>query len=266
MLYLPHRLAPGLSERLRKPCSSTLAVAGYLDTADAGLGSWDLRPAPYLTETAARFGSGLKRFSSTAASVASWRMRGMMTMPSLLGFEGINPLTVFDHQWTIPRAFHVSPFNDRRGFYTISINNPTHLRLVFVIQKLPGPLKLSALLRSTSATPLTLPLSHPHPLSRPIRPLSVKRLDVFIRPEPVPATWTAPNSNSNSLLPVEGGVRWLDEGPIEAYARRQVEAFLRRRVDETGVPVSLVPGNPSSPPAPSPQALPRTRTPTQTQG
>ncbi|KIY63872.1 hypothetical protein CYLTODRAFT_493562 [Cylindrobasidium torrendii FP15055 ss-10] len=91
----------------------------------------------------------------------------MMTMPSYMGFEGINPLTVYycytpegglavvvlevhntfgenhvyilqvgkdedevrpgskyDHQWTFPRAFHVSPFNDRSGYYVVSICDP----------------------------------------------------------------------------------------------------------------------------------------------
>ncbi|KAF5353227.1 hypothetical protein D9756_008075 [Leucocoprinus leucothites] len=89
----------------------------------------------------------------------------IMTMPSILGFEGINPLTVYfcyqnqalwivvleihntfgeshvhllevgtnedttiargyDHQWTFRRQFHVSPFNDRSGFYTVSVKSP----------------------------------------------------------------------------------------------------------------------------------------------
>ncbi|KAI9601221.1 hypothetical protein H4Q26_001030 [Puccinia striiformis f. sp. tritici PST-130] len=30
----------------------------------------------------------------------------------------------FDHQWVIPRAFHVSPFNDRTGTYQISLSDP----------------------------------------------------------------------------------------------------------------------------------------------
>ncbi|KAJ3572199.1 hypothetical protein NP233_g3244 [Leucocoprinus birnbaumii] len=108
----------------------------------------------------------------------------IMTMPSVLGFEGINPLTVYfcyqhqalwivvlevkynigskppyisltkrlkihntfgeshvhllevgsnedpiiakgyEHQWTFRRQFHVSPFNDRSGFYTVSVKSP----------------------------------------------------------------------------------------------------------------------------------------------
>ncbi|KAJ7353291.1 hypothetical protein DFH08DRAFT_774239, partial [Mycena albidolilacea] len=282
-----------------------------------------LRPAPYLTENGGSIRQRLEKVLVDRGFGGELEDAWMMTMPSLLGFEGINPLTVyfcyrpggqfflavlevhntfgeshvycleidkgedklpargFDHQWTIPRAFHVSPFNDRRGFYTISINNPTHpptgvcypetsvpprpsIRVHLHTQSddpvpVPGPLKLSALLRSTSATPLTsrsliLTLSRaPFDLFLSFARIVYhawilhykKRLDVFIRPEPVPATWAAPNPNSDSLLPVEGGVRWLDEGPLEAYARRQVETFLRRRVDETGVPVSLVPGNPS---------------------
>ncbi|KZP33289.1 hypothetical protein FIBSPDRAFT_1036395 [Athelia psychrophila] len=90
----------------------------------------------------------------------------MLTMPSYLGWEGINPLTVYycytadgkfwiavlevhntfgeahiyileagynedssrppgyTHQWTLPREFHVSPFNDRAGSYRISLAVP----------------------------------------------------------------------------------------------------------------------------------------------
>ncbi|KAJ2934769.1 hypothetical protein H1R20_g2323, partial [Candolleomyces eurysporus] len=103
----------------------------------------------------------------------------MLTMPSFVGWEGINPLTVYfvysppegrreggeesvftfvvleihntfgeshvhvlrvgeeedreelrgrgyDHQWTFPRQFHVSPFNDRSGYYTVSVKRPSH--------------------------------------------------------------------------------------------------------------------------------------------
>jgi hypothetical protein len=116
---------------------------------------------------------------------------------------------------------------------------------------------LTALLRPTSATPLTSS-SLVFALSRAPFDLFLsfarivyvawilhykKRLDVFLRPEPVPATWTPPNADP--LQPVEGGVRWIDEGLFERYARRQVENFLRRRVEETGISVSLVPANPS---------------------
>ncbi|RPD77161.1 hypothetical protein L226DRAFT_459950 [Lentinus tigrinus ALCF2SS1-7] len=91
----------------------------------------------------------------------------MLTMPSYMGYEGINPLTVhycyekggerlvwvvleihntfgekhvhvletgvgedagcppgYHHQWTFARDFHVSPFNDRLGHYTVSVNAP----------------------------------------------------------------------------------------------------------------------------------------------
>ncbi|KAJ7270693.1 hypothetical protein B0H12DRAFT_1229183 [Mycena haematopus] len=281
-----------------------------------------LRPAPYLTENGGSIRQRLEKVLFDRGFGGSLEDAWMMTMPSLLGFEGINPLTVyfcyrpggqlflavlevhntfgeshvycleldkgedeepargFEHQWTIPRAFHVSPFNDRRGFYTISIRSPSHPPTGVCDLKLslpqrpsirvhlhsqsddlipaPGPLKLTALLRATSATPLTAP-SLMLALSRAPFDLCLsfarivyhawilhykKRLDVFIRPEPVPATWMPPNSES-PLLPVEGGVRWLNESPFEKYARDRVENFLRQRVEETGVSVSLVPADPS---------------------
>ncbi|KAJ6554539.1 hypothetical protein B0H19DRAFT_1210883 [Mycena capillaripes] len=295
-----------------------------------------LRPAPYLTDNGGSIRQRLEKVLLDRGFGGDLEDAWMMTMPSLLGFEGINPLTVyfcyrpggvffltvlevhntfgeshvycleldkgedklaqgslqgsvvsgsfqvmFDHQWTFPRAFHVSPFNDRRGLYTVSIKSPSHpptgvcdpekfplpprpsVRVHLHTQSddsvpVPGPLKLTALLRPTSATPLTTS-SLVFALSRAPFDLFLsfarivyvawilhykKRLDVFIRPEPVPANWTPPDAGP-LVHPVEGGVRWLDEGLFERYARRQVEDFLRRRVEETGVSVSLVPANPS---------------------
>ncbi|KAG8725521.1 hypothetical protein FRC09_013760 [Ceratobasidium sp. 395] len=141
----------------------------------------------------------------------------MITMPSLMGFEGINPLTVYfcyekghknvwgvvlevhntfgerhayvlqvgigedkggkkfkgyEHQWTFPRQFHVSPFNDRSGHYVCSVVMPTHPppttsdataipppRPIINLHLLTAPpssqLKLTALLRPVLSEPLT---------------------------------------------------------------------------------------------------------------
>ncbi|KAI8453723.1 hypothetical protein BY996DRAFT_4582765 [Phakopsora pachyrhizi] len=38
--------------------------------------------------------------------------------------EDSEPVHGFKHQWTVPRSFHVSPFNDRSGFYKISLTDP----------------------------------------------------------------------------------------------------------------------------------------------
>ena len=32
----------------------------------------------------------------------------------------------YDHQWTFRCRFHISPFNDRSGFYTVSVESPGH--------------------------------------------------------------------------------------------------------------------------------------------
>ncbi|KAF5343138.1 hypothetical protein D9758_015227 [Tetrapyrgos nigripes] len=31
----------------------------------------------------------------------------------------------YDHRWTFPRSFHVSPFNDRKGYYVVSAKRPS---------------------------------------------------------------------------------------------------------------------------------------------
>ncbi|THH13483.1 hypothetical protein EW146_g6738 [Bondarzewia mesenterica] len=191
----------------------------------------------------------------------------IMTMPSYLGYEGINPLTVyfcykkndvklwavvlevhntfeerhvyilevgkneetpdrgFDHQWTCPRTFHVSPFNDRAGSYTISIRSPSHapysrspvsypkpavrihhhtpLSAIDTPSKLSkekGALKLMALHWTSNATPFTAPslmralLTHPFillmTLPRILRHAFVlhygRRLKIWKRPEMKP--------------------------------------------------------------------------------
>uniref|UniRef100_A0A8H7XMB3 Uncharacterized protein n=1 Tax=Psilocybe cubensis TaxID=181762 RepID=A0A8H7XMB3_PSICU len=224
----------------------------------------------------------------------------MMTMPSFCGFEGINPLTIhntfgeshvhvlevgfkedenvargYDHQWTFPREFHVSPFNDRSGFYRVSVKRPTHSPMatdttsdpprpcvrvhLYTASEddpsKPGVLKLTALLRPSHSTPLTTPslllslakaplellLTTPRILFIAWKLHYKKRLDVFLRPEPHPATWTPYSEPS-------GGVRWLDEGLLEKYARGRVESFLRARVRDIGVEVTIVAPDPNVPP------------------
>ncbi|EPQ55867.1 hypothetical protein GLOTRDRAFT_138622 [Gloeophyllum trabeum ATCC 11539] len=291
-----------------------------------------LRPSGYLTDNEndgkfiwsklARILEG-RGYDSDALEDA-W----MMTMPSFLGYEGINPLTVyycykpegqlwvvilevhntfgerhvyilevgkgedptpkgFDHQWTFPRHFHVSPFNDREGFYIVSLTAPSHpptksrhnpsspaprpiVRIHYHPPDEPsseapgkpsiGPLKLSAIIRPVLSLPLTTPawlftlasspfallLTSPRILYQAWILHYRKRLDVFPRPEPKPATeaW-----DPDIAFPAgdRGGIGWQPEGPLEKYERKRVEAFLATRATETGVRVTLIPGKPSEP-------------------
>ncbi|KAI0944567.1 hypothetical protein AcW1_002244 [Taiwanofungus camphoratus] len=246
----------------------------------------------------------------------------MMTMPSYLGFEGINPLTVyfcyqtggnlwivvleihntfgerhvhvlkiglgedptpfkgFQHQWTFPRQFHVSPFNDRSGFYTVSITSPPHHpstlstsdaprpkvrvhlhALEPASPNIPGPLKLTAVLHARKSYPLTsrnflsaltrqpfvLMLSFARILYHAWILYHQKRLDIYVRPEPKPVQrdWGGTRVPKE---PRSGGIGWQSERFSEIYARRRVEAFISRRAEETGIRVSLVSANPAVPP------------------
>ncbi|PIL25962.1 hypothetical protein GSI_11716 [Ganoderma sinense ZZ0214-1] len=193
----------------------------------------------------------------------------MLTMPSYMGYEGINPLSVhycytkdqgrlawvvfeihntfgekhihvlvpgvnedkncpngFDHSWTVPRDFHVSPFNDRQGHYAISISAPPPPRSPALVSSPPrpkirihlhaaaessntasastdviGPLKLTATQFARSSVPFTsrnlghalmkyplaLFLSFVRILYHAYLLHYVKGLDVFPRPDPKPA-------------------------------------------------------------------------------
>lgn len=173
------------------------------------------------------------------------------------------PSRGYDHEWTFRREFHVSPFNDRSGFYTISIKSPTHspMESMSAPERPPRPavrvhlytdangekglLKLTALLRPTRATPLTTRsflvgvaqapfgwlLTFPRILFVAWKLHYQKRLDVFLRPEPQPRP--------------AGGVKWLTEGLLEGFARRRLEVHLTRRAEETGIEVTLQPADPS---------------------
>ncbi|KAG6909169.1 hypothetical protein DXG01_001796 [Tephrocybe rancida] len=260
---------------------------------------------------------GYLRTSRKTRVVDSW----MLTMPNYVGFEGINPLTVYfcyqaeglwlvileihntfgethvhvlevghnedetrpkgyDHQWTFLREFHVSPFNDRSGFYSVSIKSPSHpptfnhrqgdpprpaVRIHLHTssdtpgsRELPGPIKLTALLRPTASYPLTtynllaslsrapftLLLSLPRILAQAWALHYNKRLDVFLRPEPLPPLQKSEFAAWDGLRR-GGGVKWLSEGFLERYIRNRVETFLQHRVDEAGLQVSFVSADPS---------------------
>ena len=172
----------------------------------------------------------------------------------------------FDHQWSFPRAFHVSPFNDRLGTYTVSVRAPfshSHsgavLPLIRVRLNTPsGTVKFSASLRTRHAAPFktnaVLAALTVYPfilfltLPRIIYEAAVlhyrRRLRVYKRPEPKPVRWTtAPPS---TLAPTKGGgVGWQHPTILERAARRIVTTFLARRADTLGVVITLQPGNPS---------------------
>ncbi|TFK48257.1 DUF1365-domain-containing protein [Heliocybe sulcata] len=246
----------------------------------------------------------------------------MMTMPSFLGYEGINPLTLyycydvagqlwlivlevhntfgerhvyvlgvgineetpdtgFDHQWTFGRHFHVSPFNDRLGFYTASFTVPSHppgkssgepsprplVRINYHISSespsgpAPGPLKLTAAIRPISSTPFTTSRWLLSIASSPLRLFLTfprilyqawilhykKKLDVYPRPEPKPVgeDWSSIGIPKGD----QGGIGWQHEGALEAYCRRRLETFLTARVNEVNIAVTLIPANPSLAPS-----------------
>ncbi|KAI0270508.1 hypothetical protein BC834DRAFT_967286 [Gloeopeniophorella convolvens] len=169
----------------------------------------------------------------------------------------------FDHQWSFPRTFHVSPFNDRLGTYTVSLRAPSftapfpHVRVH--LHTPTGAPKLTASLRGRSAAPLrtrtvltalakhpfillsTLPRILRHAMALHYR----RRLPVFRRPEPHPVRWVA------AAYPVPaakgGGVGWQRATLLERAARRVVYAHLNRRAPALGVCVELTAGDPSVP-------------------
>ncbi|KAK4052497.1 hypothetical protein OIV83_002299 [Microbotryomycetes sp. JL201] len=166
----------------------------------------------------------------------------------------------YDHSWTFPRAFHVSPFNDRSGFYQVSVVDPlkhvhdrssdtprldvkiltlTSDRQKKLFASLVGdgiPLTKAALLGSIARWPTSLLLTTPRILYQAAILHYRKWLDVFPRPEPFAAVLSAKLDDINPVEALdhaqEGGVQWQDEGAFTTFARKRTVAFLERRVDE----------------------------------
>jgi hypothetical protein len=225
----------------------------------------------------------------------------------------------YDYHWLFPREFHVSPFNDRTGFYGISVVLPfdslpsrtagppppprARVRVDLFTESttspdIPGPLKLIACIDPQTSVPFTSTNLRKALAMQPFVLLLgwsrilynawvlhyVKHLDVFLRPDPRPAIpkWSSsfatesaesdePSVSGNgdatvrvlekdngaytlsldltneATETVAGGVGWQPESDAETFARKRVEDFLKRRVQELGVEVTFVPANPAIP-------------------
>lgn len=126
-------------------------------------------------------------------------------------------------------------------------------------------LKMTAITRTTHSLPLTSSkllwtlLQHPFLLLLSMIRISYqaailhyrKRLDVFARPEPIislresnPRTLVNGNPPELSGTPSGVGVGWQKEGWLEKCARKRVDHFLRRKAQELGIDVRLIPANP----------------------
>ncbi|KAK0549932.1 hypothetical protein OC846_001656 [Tilletia horrida] len=185
-----------------------------------------------------------------------------ITIPSLLGFQGINPLTTYfcyeprsdgsrgqlkyvllevhntfterhlyvlecgvdedpvdaralgaqggikqlrrsdcDHQWTFPRTFHVSPFNDRGGYYTCSVKD----------------LVDSSASRPTLDIRVTLLIPDPKLASD-----TKRATDVPLVKKMVAVLTSHPESTADKLNPLR---------PVELNANNLLLAFLRQPLD-----------------------------------
>lgn len=172
----------------------------------------------------------------------------------------------FDHAWTFPRQFHVSPFNDRSGYYTCSITNPPHPPDVappkaVITNSLPPSvhielrtaqtleLKLIAALRPLRMTPLTSrslllvlarqPFALFLSFARIVWHAAIlhygRRLDVYPRPEPrvVPAELEGmlpPDQNAVQRASGQDGELGVGGG-IGWQPEGMLERYARRRVE-----------------------------------
>lgn len=169
----------------------------------------------------------------------------------------------YEHQWTFPRAFHVSPFNDRSGFYRVSVKDPLridqttepslslpsnpHLDIKIVTLTSDGekklyasltghatPLDRASLLSAILRWPLALLLTTPRILYQAMLLHYGHRLDVFPRPDPFVATGEMAVEQDTNPVQVngkDGAIQWQELGSMEKRARDKTVAFLRTRVE-----------------------------------
>ncbi|KIJ41082.1 hypothetical protein M422DRAFT_31957 [Sphaerobolus stellatus SS14] len=244
----------------------------------------------------------------------------LMTMPTFLGIEGINPLTVhfcyrrgsaqlwivvlevhntfgerhvyvlecakasaasssgFKYEWIFSRQFHVSPFNDRSGFYKCQIIPPpgppnddgfpmpprpvvkltlltsSHEKKLIAIQRATNSTHLSSwsLLSTLVRSPFGLLLALPRILYQAYILHYKKQLHVYQRPEPyaldpdvehhLPAV---PNRSEADHPPGGGSIGWQKKSFLEKRCQIRVYEFLQRRSIETGISIHFIPANPA---------------------
>ena len=162
--------------------------------------------------------------------------------------EDAHPPHGYDNSWTFARQFHVSPFNDRSGYYNCAIVSPTRppfssksedstsvvllplptVRIHLYTQPTssqPSQLKLTATLRPTQAAILTTTslfsaLAH-YPFALLLSFIRIayqawilhyrKKLDVYARPEP--AATRLGNNGKNESESVENRLPLPDNVP-----------------------------------------------------
>lgn len=184
----------------------------------------------------------------------------------------------YAHQWTFPRSFHVSPFNDRSGFYQVSLVDPllnlsTNARPYFAVKvvlltadtkekKLMADLKGQAVPLSESSAlsaifqfPLALFLTTPRILYQAAKLHYKKKLDVFPKPEPV----SSHKDLMHSVNPVEdgglaGNVLWQPADSTTNWVLEKLIDHIQHRVnhlwatEKSSISVKIASTDPSESP------------------
>ncbi|EJD51894.1 hypothetical protein AURDEDRAFT_111472 [Auricularia subglabra TFB-10046 SS5] len=188
----------------------------------------------------------------------------------------------FDHLWTFPKQFHVSPFCERAGFYECSIVVPSaapkfmksgislrlpHVRLnLLTPEDLPRlrmttrqravsmiPLTTRNMLQTVASTPFAWLLTFSRILYQAYILHYVKGLDVYQRPEPFGRpeveSMIAPSRNpvQDFAAPPTSGVVWLPPSWVDSYAQRCVQRYLSQRANGIDITVELRSCRPSQP-------------------
>ncbi|PLW47810.1 hypothetical protein PCASD_04300 [Puccinia coronata f. sp. avenae] len=192
---------------------------------------------------------------------------------------GIDELTPsqsseFQHEWIVPRAFHVSPFNDRKGSYKVSLSDPfsdTHpdqdgsdainLKVKILLLTASGEKKFMATLRGTGVPftarnllgmwlryPVVLFLTSARIIYESFKlHMGRPRLNVYPRPEPAFDPQFAATKGPNPIQQgaTIGATGWQKPDWRTKWAQNILVDYLTRRVAESHH--DIVPLHPSNP-------------------
>lgn len=160
----------------------------------------------------------------------------------------------YEHQWTFPRSFHVSPFNDRSGYYQVSLIDPLvsssysikirllqedrRKKLVATLEGWGEPLTESAILQAALLYPFSLLLTSARILYQAFILHYFKKLNVFARPE----LHAGQHQSDNPVHPEAaiGSIHWQQPSSTQVFLRQQFESALRQRVLAQQEPIEVI--------------------------
>ncbi|CAG8762921.1 16117_t:CDS:2, partial [Acaulospora colombiana] len=154
----------------------------------------------------------------------SWLNEGsawLLTSPSYLGYEGINPLNVHNtfgerHVYVLQTGVDEDASKpEQSGYYVCSISGSTHPAMVPLESRVLPTIRLNLLTAD--------------------RKLKLTAISRAVQSDSSTETKMLPSRNPTQQINSTGlGVAWQKESSLDRKARRRVDSFLHQKAEEIG--------------------------------